>query len=68
MSKLLFALVTVTGLLFKGTNPYSMGAPDQACKRMTPGHGFDPQVNTNHNPNTYTIHLQVLLLENSQGY
>lgn len=20
-----------------------MGAPDQACKSMTPGHGFDPQ-------------------------
>ena len=25
------------------TTEYSMGAPDSACNRMTPGHGFDPQ-------------------------
>ena len=25
------------------TLEYSMGAPDSACNRMTPGHGFDPQ-------------------------
>ena len=25
------------------TTEYSMGAPDSACNRMMPGHGFDPQ-------------------------
>ena len=25
------------------SEPYSMGAPDLACKKMQPGHGFDPQ-------------------------
>ena len=43
MSKLCLVLVTVAGILFKTCSPYSMGAPDQACKSMTPGHGFDPQ-------------------------
>lgn len=33
-------------LLLLGPSPtteYSMGAPDSACNRMMPGHGFDPQ-------------------------
>ena len=29
---------------------YSMGAPDSACARMTPGHGFDPQVPSQGDP------------------
>lgn len=43
MARLLSVLLVVISLLLKECNPYSMGAPDQACKRMTPGHGFDPQ-------------------------
>ena len=30
-------------LIASPVQPYSMGAPDLACKAMKPGHGFDPQ-------------------------
>jgi hypothetical protein len=43
MAKIYLVLTTIAALLLKTSSPYSMGAPDQACKRMTPGHGFDPQ-------------------------
>ena len=43
MTKFILILAALSAILIKGTSPYSMGAPDQACKRMTPGHGFDPQ-------------------------
>ena len=44
--KLFVALSVVIVLLFiQPTQPYSMGAPDQACGAMYPGHGFDPQDN-----------------------
>jgi hypothetical protein len=29
MAKLIFVLVSIAGILLKGTSPYSMGAPDQ---------------------------------------
>ena len=38
----------------KPTQPYSMGAPDQACGAMFPGHQFDAQDNAKV-PVTFTI-------------
>ena len=37
------AAVTLWLWLVSPAEPYSMGAPDLACKKMQPGHGFDPQ-------------------------
>ncbi len=31
-----------------------MGAPDSACARMQPGHGYDPQSESS-SPNPYTL-------------
>ena len=39
MLKLLVILTTLIAL----SEEYSMGAPDSACTRMEPGHGFGPQ-------------------------
>jgi len=41
LQPMLLALVAaVVTLLVQECYPYSMGAPDQACKRMTPGKSY----------------------------
>jgi len=48
--------VLVIALFIQSSHAYSLGAPDAACKRMTPGHGFDA-VNQSPDPSGAPVKL-----------
>ena len=48
--------ILVIALFIQSSHAYSLGAPDYACRRMTPGHGFDA-VNQSPDPSGAPVKL-----------
>ena len=46
-------------VFIQSSHAYSLGAPDAACKRMTPGHGFDAVNSKNPDPTAAPVKLRL---------